>query len=414
MFGSMTHLIPCHVMGSRLRKLAFIVTVILSGNSLYAQGGGSRVWTDSQGRTVRATMVGAAEGQVMLQLESGSRSAVPLATLSPQDQAYVRAFSQVPARAQTTAPAASQSMPLVWPKEIITVDPKSVEVTPGMQNDAERRYHYQSGSFEFIAFAPLAGTVMTDVAADFELIRTAIKRLPWSWELKPRDGERFKIYLTETDADYIGMGGDDKTSGFTKDGKSFIRFSSLGLKKVGTRYAFDARQKEPGRVVGMTLREMIWDKRGLMYPWSSTGLENLMQYVAYQDNGTVRFTNLETSIKKAVKERSSSEVQPDVSRLLRRLRQDWGVDRGDSMQFLREDHLDSMMLIYFFGFLDGDGSGAALHAYFREIGQAAARRNYSNSREKGTELLNKLIAGRDDARLAVEMGEKFRAAGIKF
>lgn len=416
MFESMTLFTPCHLMQRRLRTLAFMATVILGSNGLYAQAEVSRVWTDNQGRTVSATMVGAAGGQVMLQLENGARSEVPLATLSPQDQAYVRASSQASAKPQpqTAAPSSNLSMPLAWPQEIITVDPKSIEVTIGMQNNEERRYHYQSGSFEFIAFAPLAGTVMTDVAADFELIQTAIKRLPWGWEPKPRDGERFKIYLTETTADYIEMGGSDSSSGFTKDGKSFIRFSSLGLKKVGTRYAFDARQREPGRVVGMTLREMIWDKRGLMYPWSSTGLENLMRYVAYQDNGTVRFTNLETSIKKAIKERSSSQVQPNVSRLIRLLRQDWSVNRGDSIQFLREDHLDSMMLIYFFGFLDGDGSGAALHAYYREIGQAARKRNYRSSKEKGTELLNALLAGRDDARLAVEMEEKFRAAGIKF
>lgn len=398
-----------------MKRLALIITLIASGNGLFGQAYESRLWTDAQGRTVRASMVSTSDGQVVLTLESGAQSAVPLATLSPQDQAYVRAFSQAPAmpQPQATAPTSSLAGPLTWPQIIITVDPKSIEVTPGLQSDETRRYHYQSGSFEFIAFAPLAGTVMTAVAADFELIKSAVTRLPWGWEPKPRDGGRFKIYLTETEADYIEMGGSDNTSGFTKDGKSYIKFSSLGLKKVGTRYAFDARQREPGRVVGMTIREMMWDKRGLMYPWTASGLENLMQHVAYQDNGTVRFTGLETSIKKAIKERSGSKVEPDVTRLLRRLRQDWSVERGDSNQFLIEDHLDSMMLIYYFGFLDGDGSGAALHAYFRDIGQSIVRKDFRNYRDKGTELMNTLLAGRDDATLAEEIRQKYRSLGIK-
>lgn len=419
MFGVMTQCIPCPVVGSRLKRLAFILTVIVGGNGLYAQANESRVWTDAQGRTVRASMVSTSGDQVVLQLESGAQSAVSVATLSPQDQAYIRAFSQAPAMPPVTAPAATPAatpgvtMDLAWPQETITVVPKSIEVTPGVQSDETRRYHYQSGSFEFISFAPLAGTVITAVAADFELIKTAVTHLPWGWEPKPRDGGRFKIYLTETEADYLEMGGSDNTSGFTKDGKSYIKFSSLGLKKVGTRYAFDARQKEPGRVVGMTLREMMWDKRGLMYPWTASGLENLMQHVAYQDNGTVRFTGLETSIKKAIKERSGSKAEPDVTRLLRRLRQDWSVDRGNSNQFLIEDHLDSMMLMYYFGFLDGDGSGAALHAYFRDIGLSIARKDFRNYRDKGTELMNTLLAGRDDATLAEEIRQKYRSIGIK-
>jgi hypothetical protein len=397
-------------------QLALLLCGIMAGGVLFGQATESRVWTDIQGRTVRATLVGMAGGQVTLKLENGAQSSIAVTTLSAQDQAYVKSINESPASAQPSAGAVatSPSGQAAWPKEIIAVDPKSIVVTPGLQDEKERQYHYLSGSFEFIAFAPLTGTVMTAVAADFELLRTAVTRLPWGWEPKPKEGPRFSIYLTETDADYIRMGGEETSAGFTKDGKSYLRFSALGLKKVGGRYAFDARQKDPGRVLGLTLREMNWDKRALMYPWASSGLENLIQRVTYQDNGTIRFTALESSIKKAVKDRSTKEVQPDVARMLRRLKEPWGSNRGDSVQFLLEDHLDSMMLVYYFGFLDGDGSGTGLHTYFREIGEAAAKRDYRDSKEKGAELMNKFLTGRSDAQLTAEIPEKFRAAGIKF
>lgn len=405
------------IRGFTLGRLGVALCLFLVGSALYGQAGGSRTWTDQQGRTVRAALVALSGDMVLLQLETGARSAVPVASLSTADQTYIQQLNldTAPTARQVMPPTPAPMGPLEWPKEVITVDPKSIGVTSGMQNTPERRFHYLSGSFEFIAFAPLAGTVMTEVATDFELVRSAMIRLPWGWDSKPKEGVRFKIYLTETQEDYIGMGGDDKTSGYTnKAGQSFLKFTTIGLKKVGSRYAFDAREKEPGRVVGLTVRELIWQKRPLMYPWAALGLENLMQHLAYQSNGTIRFNNLETNLKKAVKERLTPEVALDIPRMLRRLKQGWNQSRGDSSQFLHEDHLDSMLLIYYFGFLEGNGNGAALHAYLREVGHAASTRNFRSSFEKGSQLMDELLAGRDDAVLAADMAEKFRAIGIKF
>ena len=58
---------------------------------LLAQSGGEmRVFTDAKGRTIKARLVGVANGQVTIQREDGQQFPIPLATLSAADQEYVK------------------------------------------------------------------------------------------------------------------------------------------------------------------------------------------------------------------------------------------------------------------------------------------------------------------------------------
>ena len=190
-----------------------------------------RTWTNQQGRSLKATLVEVSGANVVIQLENGTRSTVVLSTLSKADQDYVQALPKPAANAANPSNAA-----LVWPKEAISVDPKTIVIEEGLQDEKARRFHYTTGSFEYICTAPLAGTVMSEVAADFVLVEKAFKTLPWNFQPIPAQGQRFQIYLTETDEDYIALGGDDRSASTTSpDGKSLIRFRTLGLKKVGAQ-----------------------------------------------------------------------------------------------------------------------------------------------------------------------------------
>ncbi|HYF33798.1 MAG TPA: hypothetical protein VD994_00800, partial [Prosthecobacter sp.] len=292
--------------------LSLLAASLLMGTEARAQAASEmRQWTNQQGRAIQAALVRVDGENVVLRLANGTESTVPLANLSQADQAYARVK-----KTGGAGPVTGGGGALAWPKEVITVDPKTIVVTPGEQNEKARQYHYRSGTFEFIANAPLAGTVMSEVASDFELLRTAFTRLPWGWEPAPREGSHFQIYLTETEEDFIAMGGDERSASGSKNDKNFIRFSAMGLKKVGAKYQYDARQKEPGRAAGMTVRVMAWDFRGRMAPWVLSGLETFMRQLAYQSNGTVKFADLETDLKRYLKEMADN-TQPDVPRMLR-------------------------------------------------------------------------------------------------
>lgn len=375
-----------------------------------------RVWTNQEGRTVNAAFVEMSGANVVLLLENGTQTSVPAAALSKADQDWLQSRAKAGAAgpsASAPAPSARIVMDMKWPAAPVVVAPKTLTVTLGKQDAAARQYHYQSGVFEFITTAPLAGSVMSEVAADFEVIRESFRRMPWGWEANPPQGKFFTIYLLETNDDYLAMGGDDRSSAASKNDKTFIKFSALGLKQVGAKYQYDARRKEPGRVAGVTTRVMFWDVRARMAPWALNAIELFMRHMAYQSNGSLKFTGLDAAIKKEVKTYQGYRVETDVNRMLKYLRTTWETrDTTSVAKFQLERQIDAQLLLYFFGYLDGDGSGAGMHRYYNGVFNEAAKRNKTSS-ARAQELLEELLAGRDDAQLKAEMLEKFEGIGLK-
>lgn len=387
-------------------------------------GGNIRRWTNQQGQSVEAAFGGIAEGKVALKLQNGTVSYVPLEILSKADQDYIQSVrDKTGSTLRNTAAASTKDAVLHWPQGILAIDPKTVNVVPGDQKAAERKYHYRTDAFEFIANAPLAGSVVSEIATDFELVRGAFTRMPWGWEPKPLTSSHFQIYLTETDDDYFAMGGDDRSSASSKNDKTFIKFRALGLKKVGSRYQYDSRLMEPGRVTSLTTRVMLWDVRMMLLPWSLNGMENFMRHIAYQNNGTMKFQDLESVLKKEIKIQAGYGAQLNLPGMLRYLREDWNTRSTASVSKIQiQCKLDSMLLLYYFGYLDGDGTGTALHRYYSGAfkgapdgaGTISVEGRSRNPYTIGKELLDGLLAGRDDATLAAEMDAKFQSIGLKF
>jgi hypothetical protein len=405
-------------------SLAGLILTLISASAILAQvstpPATSRAWVTAQGRVLKGALVSTSGVNAVLRLENGAQVAVPLATLSPSDQAFIR---------QQKSPAAPDgprpSAPLTWPS-IVIIDPKALNIVTGLQDAKQRQFHYESGSFEFIASAPLTGSVMKDVAIDFELVQAFFNQAPWGWQPKPKAGTHFRVFLTETLNDFIALGGNDTSGGGSKDDYIFTKFSGLGLEKIGQRYAFNARKKNEGDVIGLTFRLMMGDMNFLTYPWAEHGMEELTRKVAYH-KGTLRFADLEKPLKERIDEDARIGVKLDADRLVAAVHMTWQEQRRDVSILRRQYYLDGLMLVYFFGFLDGDGKGTRLHQYFRSMAQdSLAWRAWRESggkttrpRDTGTyadwslELLNTVIAGRTDAQLRAEMIAKFRTISVK-
>ena len=397
---------------SRLRLAAFSGG-LLAFQILSAQEDALRTWTNLEGRTVRAALIDANGTHVRLQLENGTQSTVPISTLSAADQTFIQT-----AKTATTPSSPAPAIPagLQWPG-VINVKPRELEITIGKQDDATRRYHYNSGSFEFISTAPLTNAVVREMAADFELVRESFRQLPWNWTPQPRAGPFFRIFMAETFEDYVALGGGD-TRGTIKDDNGITRFDSIGLKKVAQRYAFDRREKRDGELVTLVTQLFTADMRGYMTPWSYNGLTHFLRDVAYQ-NGKLSFQGLESSMKRMLQERERYKFEAD--RLMAYLQSDWNERSSDADLVRHREITDGMMLFYFFGYMDGDGSGAGLHAYFRDVskaGHAYVTRDPNRSKDSAEKqrktYLDRLLAGRSMEQLKAEILAKYRAFGIKF
>jgi hypothetical protein len=400
-------------------------------SALHAEEEASRVWTNQQGRAIQAKLFAVTKDGVVLQMEGGARSTVSLATLSQPDQLYVQQWSkktggEVVAVPTPVAPVSSE---LTWPP-VVGVNPKATTITVGELNAGERKFHYQSGSFRFVANAALTGTVMKEIATDFELVRALMVQLPWGWQPKPKEGTHFLVYLTETDQDYIALGGNDQSSGGSKDDYVFSKFSAIGLKKVGAHYGYDAREKTEGEVVGLTSRLLLLDSRNLTYPWAALGLEELLCRVAYH-NGTFKFKGLQSELKTRIEELVRNGVELDLTRLITFLHMPWKEMRSDVQLIRRQNFCDGLLLVYYFGFLEGGGLGTHLHQYYRDISQESLGwRAFRETAGKSArprapdeaggypiwalEHLDKLLAGRTDGQLRADIVAKFRSINLKF
>jgi hypothetical protein len=85
----------------------------------------------------------------------------------------------------------------------------------------------------------------------------------------------------------------------------------------------------------------------------------------------------------------------------------------------RQYYFDGLLLVYYFGFLDGDGKGTRLHQYYQRIAQEslAARTPGAappvNTAARAQELIETIVAGRTDAQLHDDLVARFRAIGVK-
>lgn len=385
-----------------------------------------RTWVDLQGRSITATLIGVDADNVVLKMENGTMATVAIARFSKADQAFVNDWSRKSGVLDPTL----ASKPLVWP-ESITVNAKDLQIEVGEQNASDRRFVYQSGSFKFVATAQLTGTVVREIAGDFELMKALLAQLPWGWQAKPRDGGKlFLANLYETERDFLAGGGNENSSGGSTNEYIFTKFSALGLKKVGERYAFDSSLKKEGGIIDLISRLVMGDMRSYTVPWSGMGFESFLEHAAYR-NGTFALANPVKSVKEHIEERRNSNysgerLTTDVDRMVTFAKSSWAEQSNNAVFLRAQRYLDGLLLVYFFGYLDDDGKGTRFHKYFRAVAQEAlTRRAYNESGRKGTpppsgtyaeraaELNKIVLADRTDAQLREQIIAKFKGIGVK-
>lgn len=415
----------------KFAPLVFVIAVAACvGTVLNAQAlPPLRTWVDQTGRTVKGRILNVQGADVVLQLESNASVTVPVARFSAADQTYVKDWAKSSGKPDPTVAA----MTLAWP-ESVSVDAKKLEIVNGEQNAGARKYVYSSGSFQFTANAPLTSAVMRDIAGDFELVKELFVKLPWGWQPKPEGGgPLFLANLSETEKDFVATGGSDNSSGWSKDGIIFTKFSTLGLKKVGERYARDAKLDRDGEMIGLISRLIMGEMRDFTLPWSGSGFETFLESIAYR-SGTFQLAKPERGLKELIAKRGQSGLAPDAEAMVKLLRLTRAQDRSrEVLDIRRQNYFYGGLLVYYFGYMDGDGKGTRLHKYYQAMARdATAWRAYSEARKAGTsplppspftkgqtyadkaaQLNEIVIDGRTDEKLKEEIVTKFKALGIK-
>ncbi|MBX7211492.1 MAG: hypothetical protein K1X78_24515 [Verrucomicrobiaceae bacterium] len=437
----------------KIKTLRAIAAVVFLGwlhaHAQPAAGSGIRSWTDVQGRKVDAAFAGVQGGNVQLRMADGKTIPFAIAKLSAADQAFIKSQGD-PAAAKTSAAQAGEApkprakamerLPLEkrsFPGRI-DVPAKSIDASPVSENPGERKFVYQTETFEFSSQAKLAKSVMTEVAQTFEATRLLISQLPWGIDCRPPDGlERYQAKLFETRADYIQAGGPENSGGVYMGAlKVFmVPFPSLGLEKRGQTY-FKKRDFKNDTLVHEITHQVMDDYIQFLPTWIVEGAAEYTEMLPDTANGFL-FPQHEGGMKDYIKsgeKRTGGAEIPNVEEHMTMDRAKWNSLTTTPTSMFKL-YYRSCMLVYYFNHLDGDGKGTRFMEYMEAVyGEVSAMREFfANPAVKRSpdgrftypgslkppdfrnpfKHIDILLDGRSYTQLAKEIEEKYRSKGVK-
>jgi hypothetical protein len=406
-----------------------------------------RTWTDATGRQVEAAFAGMDATTVKLQLKDGRLVDYPIAQLSAQDQAFARlatpptpsttATAATPAPTSNRPPAQQRSFP-----EKVEVSARTMEklqlVTEEPQN---RKFVYQTSSFEFTSQDKLAGSVMTEVARTFEATRELVSKLPWGIVCSPPPPlERFQAALYETREDYFNNGGPTNSGGVYDSGDMIFKipFPSLGLERRGKTWFKNENYRNDTLVHEIT-HQMMHDYLPFIPKWIIEGSAEYTELMPYSA-GTFRVASHKSGIKDyfdSMLQRGLTSNIGSVQAHLNMTRRQWDEFSTSSNAQITL-YFRSALLVYFFNHLDGTANGEHFIRFFDAVhGEVTAMQTFfanpavkrmpggrfsypSNLTPPDTDPstapfkhLNLLLDGRSYTELANAMVEGYRSIGIK-
>jgi hypothetical protein len=394
-----------------------------------------RTWTDAQGRKVEASFGGLVDTSVQLILKDGKVVPFPLAQLSPNDQAFAKS-QPIPSASSRTPP---DKRP--WPDKVEVATRTMEKLQLVVDEPQNRKYVYQTDSFEFVSQDKLAGSVMTEIARTFEATRLLVAALPWGVICTPPPPlERYQAALYETREDYINNGGPQNSGGVYDSGDMIFKipFPSLGLEMRGKTWFKNENYRNDTLVHEIT-HQMMHDYLRFLPKWVIEGSAEYTEMIPF-NAGTFRVGSHKSGLKEHVDQNHRNGGPIDLGSLREHItmnREQWDTRATDSAA-MRSLYFRSSLLVYFFNHLDGTGNGARFVDFFENVhGEVQALQTFFANPEvkrfpggrftypsslKPPDMepatapfkhLEKLLGGRSYAQLATDLTEAYRGIGIK-
>ena len=259
--------------------------LLLAALSLVAVPAWARTWTDTEGRSLEASLVKASDTEVTLQLDSTKKLVTfPLTRLCTADREFLKSESKAPAD-KDTAPSADEGVNFdaPWPKTIrFDEDPQIATVE---EDKDKKRFVYESSHYRFICDVRLAQSVVKGFAMMFESTYLYCRALPLAISGGGMTQGKYQILLFESKDGYIQAGGPPSSAGvFIPAKKSvMVPLTSLGVRAMGSGYILD-RDKANSTLVHELTHQLTPDayyEEGAL-GWFSEGLAEYTTATPYR------------------------------------------------------------------------------------------------------------------------------------
>ncbi len=366
------------------RPFSPIFALVSLGAFLTAPAG-ARTWTDTQGRTLEATLVESTATEVTLRLDAtGKNATLPLSRLSNADAEFVSKSKKDAPKpggvSAAAAPAGDLNFDAPWPQSIrLDENPEIATVT---EDKVGKRFVYESTNYRFICNVGLSQSVVKGFAVMFESTYNYCRALPLSISGGKKTDGKYLILLFETKDQYIEAGGPPSSAGVYMPGKNtvMVPLTSLGVRQMGSNYMLD-RDKTSGTLIHELTHQLTpepYYSTGAM-GWFSEGLSEYTTATPYRSGLFKVKSNLDDIIAYATEYGKQSNGgralgnKIDAPALKDFMLQSYSSFTGVNGNF---NYGFSLMLTTYFLHMDGAGDAARVKKFLEALragkhGQAA-------------------------------------------
>ena len=295
------------IFSSRFTRLN-LVFVLLSAiaaptPNAEAQDGPPKVWTNVDGRQMKATLLRATEKEAEFMLPNGKRALVNLEDLAQGDRERVREFRTF-AKYWAKPPKDPE-----WPDRV-TLNWLQAEVEV-VEGGAPGEFVYRTPHFEFESDAKLAPNLVQDFCRIFEVTYFALEKNPLGLRLHHPEGGHFKVRLFKDILGYRRAGGVLGAAGVysTESKEILVPFRSLGLRKANVAWVRKGDVYDPSTLIHEVTHQVLDHWLDVAPIWFNEGLANLVCSARY-DSGRLLFDSLEGQIKAGI--RGESRPNPMI------------------------------------------------------------------------------------------------------
>lgn len=335
---------------------------------LCALVGETRRFTDTEGRSIEATLIEADASRVRIQRTSDLRFfEIPLTMLSSTDREYVRLWTEkqnrVPSKPQASVAETSQAQPTSpqpFPQKV-KADDYEVEVIE--EDTRTETFIYRSAHFEFRSNVKLARAVVREFAAIFEDTFAAVEQLPMLLKPGKPKNEYYITQLYETKEQYYADGGIPGSGGsyFGGEGKIKIPLTSLGVKKSSSSYSIDRSNEDHTTLIHEITHQVMHPWLRPMPVWLTEGFAVYMENIPY-DRNVFRFDRFK--VDEAV---GRSRRLLDAKTMMTMTSEQWLDALGKGYAASNINYSSAWVYTLYFLHLDGEGNGQRIFDYLRAI-----------------------------------------------
>jgi hypothetical protein len=368
----------------------------------------NRVWTDDQGRSVKAELLKVENDCAVLLLPDGREIPYPLAKLSKLDQAFVEKFGLAePTDGKPEEGDVADNFDAPWPDRVsFKGDP---EINTIEENADEKKFVYESSNYRYNCDVRLSNSVVKGFAVMFEATHQFARELPLSINGGEKKDGKYQIFLFETEQSYIAAGGPAGSAGVFISGQNIVMvpLTSLGVRPVGSGYMLD--RDKSSKTLPHELTHQLTPEQ--YYAPGAMGwfTEGLAEYIATSPYRSGSF-NVKTNFKPIVEYVTAYGKKNDGGRAI-------GTDikLGSLKSFMLQPYASftgnaqknygcGLLITNYFFHMDRDEDAARIKKFLKAL----------NAGKQGEEALAVLLDGQTWEELEADIAKAYSRKGVDF